>query len=60
VAGALQEQIIGFKCVKSQFLKEFDGERKVKEQMGPNGQVETLCSCIIEVRPKGPVPVVAL
>jgi hypothetical protein len=57
---ASKERMIGFKCVESQFFKEFDGEWKVKEQIGPNGQVETLCSYVVEVRPKGPVPVAAL
>jgi hypothetical protein len=60
VDGASKERMIGFKCVESQFFKEFDGEWKVKEQMGPDGQVETLCSYVVEVRPKGPVPVAAL
>jgi hypothetical protein len=55
-----QERKIAFKCVDSQFFSTFDGEWKVKEQMGPDGEVETLCSYVVDVRPKGPVPVAAL
>lgn len=51
---------IGFKCVDSFFFSAFDGEWVVKEQAGPTGQMETLLSYVVEVRPKGPVPVAAL
>jgi hypothetical protein len=47
--------------VDSQFFSEFDGAWTVKEQRNPaTGQVETLCSYVVDVRPKGPVPVAAL
>ncbi|KAG7350373.1 cyclase/dehydrase [Nitzschia inconspicua] len=52
---------IDFKCVDSQFFSEFDGAWTVKEQRNPaTGEVETLCSYVVDVRPKGPVPVAAL
>ena len=52
---------IGFKCVDSQFFSEFDGAWTVKEQRNPaTGEIETLCSYVVDVRPKGPVPVAAL
>lgn len=54
------ERAIGFKCVDSQFFKEFDGSWTVKERMGPDGNPETVCSYTVDVRPKGPVPVAAL
>lgn len=54
------ERAIGFKCVDSQFFKEFDGQWTVKERMGPDGSLETVCSYMVDVRPKGPVPVAAL
>ena len=54
------ERTIGFKCVDSQFFSEFDGDWKVKEQIGPDGGIETLVSYVVDVRPKGPVPVAAL
>jgi hypothetical protein len=55
-----QEKRIRFKCVESQFFSEFDGEWKAKEQIGPDGQIETVCYYVVDVRPKGPVPVAAL
>jgi len=55
-----QERMIGFKCVDSQFFTEFDGDWKLKEQIGPDGEIETQVSYNVEVRPKGPVPVAAL
>jgi hypothetical protein len=58
--GLREERIIGFKCVESQFFSVFDGEWKVKEQLGPDGEVETNVSYSVDVRPKGPVPVAAL
>jgi hypothetical protein len=54
-----QDRRINFKCVDSQFFSEFDGYWKVKEQMGPDG-LETVCTYVVDVRPKGPVPVAAL
>jgi len=55
-----QGRKIGFKCVDSQFFNNFDGDWVVMEQIGPNGEVETVCSYSVDVRPKGPVPVAAL
>lgn len=55
-----EERMIGFKCVESQFFTEFDGDWRVKEQIGPDGEIETLVSYVVDVRPKGPVPVAAL
>lgn len=55
-----QEKSIGFKCVDSQFFSEFDGYWRVKETVGANGEFETLVSYVVDVRPKGPVPVAAL
>jgi Polyketide cyclase / dehydrase and lipid transport len=56
-----QERKIKFKCVDSQFFTEFDGAWTVKEQRNPaTGETETLCSYVVDVRPKGPVPVGAL
>jgi hypothetical protein len=55
-----QSRKIGFKCVDSQFFSNFDGDWVVTEQMGPSGEVETVCSYSVDVRPKGPVPVAAL
>lgn len=52
---------IDFKCVDSQFFSEFDGAWTVKEQRNQaTGDIETLCSYVVDVRPKGPVPVAAL
>jgi Polyketide cyclase / dehydrase and lipid transport len=52
---------INFKCVDSQFFSEFDGSWTVRELRNPStGEVETLCSYVVDVRPKGPVPVAAL
>lgn len=56
-----EERKIKFKCVDSQFFSEFDGAWTVKEQRNPStGEIETLCSYVVDVRPKGPVPVAAL
>lgn len=54
------ERKITFKCVDSFFFREFDGEWKVKENINEGGEVETLLSYVVDVRPKGPVPVAAL
>lgn len=51
---------IEFKCVDSQFFNVFDGRWTVKEQIGADGNVETVCFYSVDVRPKGPVPVAAL
>merc|ERR1719223_1662606 len=39
-----QERMIGFKCVDSQFFSEFDGDWRVKEQIGPDGEIECVVS----------------
>ena len=55
------ERKITFKCFDSFFFSEFDGEWRVKEQRNKdNGEVETLLSYVVDVRPKGPVPVAPL
>lgn len=51
------EKAIGFKCVDSQFFSEFDGEWIVKSSEDGSS---TILNYIVEVRPKGIVPVVAL
>jgi hypothetical protein len=55
-----QERKIMFKCVESPFFSEFDGEWRVAEHRGANGEAETVVSYEVEVRPRGPVPVMAL
>jgi hypothetical protein len=55
-----QERKIMFKCVESPFFSEFDGEWRVAEHRGANGEAETVVSYEVEVRPRGPVPVLAL
>ena len=58
---AMDERSISFQCVDSFFFQEFDGAWKAKEQVNPiSGDNETLLSYVVDVRPKGPVPVVAL
>jgi Polyketide cyclase / dehydrase and lipid transport len=61
-ASALREERkITFKCVDSFFFREFDGDWKVQEHWNyESNSVETLLSYVVEVRPKGPVPVAAL
>jgi len=62
-----QTRIIQFKCHDSFFFQTFDGEWKAVEQQSSNGDTtttttttETLLSYVVDVRPKGPVPVAAL
>lgn len=55
-----QEKAILFKCVDSFFFSEFDGEWKAKEMVSETGEVETELTYVVDVRPKGPVPVAAL
>jgi Polyketide cyclase / dehydrase and lipid transport len=55
-----QERKITFKCCDSFFFQEFDGEWKVQESCTKEGDIETLLSYVVDVRPKGPVPVAAL
>jgi len=55
------EKCIGFKCVDSLFFSEFDGEWKVKEVLNrETGEPQSTVSYIVDVRPRGPVPVAAL
>lgn len=54
------ERKISFKCADSFFFREFDGEWRVQEQTNDADEVETLLSYVVDVRPKGPVPVAAL
>jgi hypothetical protein len=51
---------IAFKCVDSMFFSEFDGEWSASEILGENGDQFTKLSYVVDVRPKGPVPVAAL
>lgn len=58
-----ETRIIQFKCHDSFFFQTFDGEWKAVEQInkGSGGAaVETVLSYVVDVRPKGPVPVAAL
>lgn len=58
-----EERKIGFKCVESPFFSEFDGEWKVKTVPHPDGLKDVPCtkvSYIVDVRPRGPVPVAPL
>ncbi|GKY92664.1 hypothetical protein MPSEU_000236400 [Mayamaea pseudoterrestris] len=52
-----EERRITFKCTDSFFFNEFDGEWHVKERVNDMGQLESLLSYVVDVRPKGPVPV---
>lgn len=60
ISTSAAERSIGFKCVESQFFSEFDGEWKAVETIGADGQPSTTVSYLVDVRPKGPVPVAAL
>jgi hypothetical protein len=56
-----EERKIGFKCIESQFFSEFDGEWKLQCSMDTlTGDPVTVVSYVVDVRPKGPVPVAAL
>eukprot|EP00978_Attheya_sp_CCMP212_P018512 scaffold50706_cov39-Attheya_sp.AAC.2 len=57
-----EERKIAFKCVDSPFFTEFDGEWRVQAIPNPTSpnQPLTSVSYIVDVRPKGPVPVGAL
>lgn len=57
---AARKRRIIFKCVDSFFFDEFDGEWTVVEQLDEDGKPESLLSYVVDVRPKGPVPVAAL
>lgn len=62
------QQKINFKCYDSFFFQEFDGEWKVHERPSSsftngdntNNNIESVLSYVVDVRPKGPVPVAAL
>ena len=56
-----EERKIFFKCVDSQFFSEFDGEWSVQGTIDPVTEEEvTTMKYVVDVRPKGPVPVAAL
>jgi len=56
------EKTILFKCVESQFFSEFDGEWKVTPTIDPDDPSVSASRVqyVVDVRPKGPVPVQAL
>jgi len=66
--GMLKQCVIDFKCVDSQFFSEFDGSWIVEEYKddngmaasSPDGEPITMVRYVVDVRPKGPVPVAAL
>jgi uncharacterized protein YodC (DUF2158 family) len=53
------ERRIKFKCVESQFFGAFDGEWRVREQNN-NGEISSVVTYTVLVKPRGPVPVAAL
>lgn len=57
-----EQRRINFKCVESQFFSEFDGEWKCSWIDDPNDAFElaTKVEYVVQVRPRGPVPVQAL
>eukprot|EP00545_Synedropsis_sp_CCMP1620_P013818 CAMPEP_0119027328 /NCGR_PEP_ID=MMETSP1176-20130426/36899_1 /TAXON_ID=265551 /ORGANISM="Synedropsis recta cf, Strain CCMP1620" /LENGTH=337 /DNA_ID=CAMNT_0006983221 /DNA_START=92 /DNA_END=1102 /DNA_ORIENTATION=+ len=55
-----EQRKIAFKCVDSFFFSEFDGEWSASALTGDNGEQFTTLSYVVDVRPKGPVPVAAL
>jgi len=59
-----EERKVLFKCVDSEFFSEFDGEWKVvsTETVDESGEntASTTITYVVDVRPKGPVPVAAL
>jgi len=59
-ASAPQQKKINFKCVDSMFFSNFDGEWSATETIGENGEPTTQLKYVVDVRPKGPVPVAAL
>jgi len=54
--GSEELRKITFKCVESAFFSKFDGEWTVSQQ--PGGK-ETKVEYVVDVRPRGPVPVSA-
>lgn len=67
---SLKQCVIDFKCVDSQFFSEFDGswiveEYKDEDRMSSSSSSDdnvpiTMVRYVVDVRPKGPVPVAAL
>mmetsp|Transcript_15690 Transcript_15690/g.19134 ORF Transcript_15690/g.19134 Transcript_15690/m.19134 type:complete len:410 (-) Transcript_15690:173-1402(-) len=57
-----EQRRVSFKCVDSPFFSEFDGEWKVSWTDDPNDAFElaTKVEYVVDVRPRGPVPVQAL
>lgn len=57
-----EQRRIKFKCIQSQFFSEFDGEWKCTWIADPNDAFElaTKVEYVVDVRPRGPVPVQAL
>lgn len=57
-----EDRLIGFKCVESQFFSVFDGEWKASPTIDPENpeQPSTKLQYVVDVRPRGPVPVTAL
>ncbi|KAK1733015.1 hypothetical protein QTG54_016346 [Skeletonema marinoi] len=65
--GTSKQCVIDFKCVDSQFFSEFDGSWIVEEYKDDDGVSPpsdgapiTMVRYVVDVRPKGPVPVAAL
>lgn len=56
----LDGRSIGFKCAESSFFSKFDGEWKIQEQINSHGEIETSITYLVDVKPKGPVPIAAL
>jgi len=54
-----EQKQISFKCVDSFFFKEFDGIWQASE-VNEDGEILTKLKYVVDVRPKGPVPVAAL
>jgi len=46
--------------VDSFFFSQFDGDWKARQVRGDDGELNTILSYVVDVRPKGPVPVAAL
>ncbi len=57
-----EEKKIMFKCVESQFFSEYDGEWKITPTTDPDdpSQIASKVQYVVDVRPRGPVPVQAL
>jgi len=56
------KRMIEFKCVESPFFSEFDGQWKVTPIFDPedSSNISTKIEYVVDVRPRGPVPVLAL